>query len=79
VEDGDRYVETLRLASACLGEGLSERLGVQPAQLNAWLSGSEPPTLDAFLIALDVIADGPFASRRRPPRVAVLPEKTPEH
>ena len=70
-----RYTETLACAAATIGgtARLAEFLNVPRSALVRWLAGEEAPPNQVFLDALDVIADGPFASpERRRPRVAVL-------
>lgn len=74
----NRYTETLYCAAATIGgtTRLAEFLNVSPARLFRWLAGEEPLPDQVFLDALDVIADGPYASpERRRPRVAVVPPK----
>ena len=69
------YTETLGCAAATIGGArrLAEFLNVPHGRLARWLAGEEPPPQEVFLDALDVIADGPYASpERRQPRVAVL-------
>ena len=69
------YTETLACAAATIGGAprLAKFLDVSHSRLVRWLSGEEAPPQDVFLDALDVIADGPYASpERRRPRVAVL-------
>ena len=76
----DRYTETLRCAAATIGgrARLARFLGVAPEALGRWLAGEEAPPSQVFLDALDVIADGPYASpERRRPRVSVLPDPSP--
>jgi hypothetical protein len=77
-----RYAETLTCAAATIGgpARLAEFLDVPRSALARWLAGEEEPPHQVFLDALDVIADGPYASperRRRRPRVAVLPRYKP--
>jgi hypothetical protein len=70
-----RYTETLAFAAATIGgtRRLAEFLDVPRSALVRWLSGEEAPPHEVFLNALDVIADGPYASpERRRPRVAVI-------
>ncbi|MFL6566234.1 MAG: hypothetical protein ACJ8G5_14970 [Burkholderiales bacterium] len=69
------YTETLVCAAATVGgtARLAEFLKVPKGRLASWLAGEEPPPQEVFLDALDVIADGPYASpQRRRPRVAIL-------
>jgi hypothetical protein len=69
------YTETLACAAATMGGAprLAKFLNVSHGRLARWLAGEEAPPQDVFLDALDVIADGPYASpERRRPRVAVL-------
>ena len=56
---------------------LAQFLNVSRARVMSWLAGEEAPPNQVFLDALDVIADGPYASpERRRTRVAVLePDK----
>jgi hypothetical protein len=70
-----RYTETLAFAAATIGGTgrLAEFLNVPRSALVRWLAGEEAPPNEVFLNALDVIADGPYASpERRRPRVAVI-------
>lgn len=74
---GDRrelYAETLRRAAWALGGAtrLAAYLGVEAQEVEHWLTGAELPPLPAFLTALDVIADGPYARSRRRIRVAAI-------
>ena len=69
------YTETLACAAKTIGGSarLAEFLRVPRVHLARWLAGEEPPPQEVFLDALDVIADGPYASpERRGPCVAVL-------
>ena len=73
-----RYTETLSYAAATIGGAarLALFLDVPQAQLTRWMAGEEAPPSQVFLDALDVIADGPYASlERRRLRVAILPPK----
>jgi hypothetical protein len=73
-----RYTETLACAAATIGgtARLAQFLNVSRPRLMRWLSGEEPPPSQVFLDALDVIADGPYASpERRRVRVAVVDPK----
>ena len=76
----NRYTETLACAAATIGgtERLAQFLNVPRQRLVSWLAGEEAPPNQVFLDALDVIADGPYASPdRRRVRVEVLePEKS---
>ena len=76
-----RYTETLACAAATIGgpARLAQFLNVSRSRVMRWLAGEEAPPNQVFLDALDVIADGPYASpERRRPRVAVLdPDKKP--
>lgn len=69
-----RYAEALRNAADTAGgeQRLALLLGVAEKDIRAWLDGKAAPPLSAFLDALDIIADGPYAPRRRRVRVAVL-------
>jgi hypothetical protein len=67
--------ETLACAAATIGGPgpACAFLDVPRSALVRWLAGEEAPQHLVFLDALDVIADGPYASpERRRPRVAVL-------
>ena len=69
------YTETLACAVATIGgpDRLAQFLNVSRPRLLSWLAGEEAPPNQVFLDALDVIADGPYASPdRRRVRVAVL-------
>jgi hypothetical protein len=76
-----RYTETLACAAATIGgtTRLAQFLDVPRERVTRWLAGEEAPPNQVFLDALDVIADGPYASPdRRRVRVAVLdPAKSP--
>jgi hypothetical protein len=70
-----RYTETLACAAATIGgaDRLAQFLDVPRSRLLGWLAGEEAPPSQVFLDALDVIADGPYASpERRRPRVAII-------
>lgn len=70
-----RYTETLACAAATIGgtARLAQFLDVPSERVTKWLAGEEAPPNQVFLDALDVIADGPYASPdRRRVRVAVL-------
>lgn len=73
-ERQERYAEALRLAARTLGgeAELAVLLGVETVQLQRWLDAENDVPLSAFLRALGVIADGPFARRTRNVRVAVI-------
>ena len=72
----ERYAEALRQAAHVLGgeERLAGRLGVDADQLQRWLAREDDVPLSAFLRALGVIADGPYARERRV-RVAAIPSE----
>lgn len=72
----ERYAEALRQAAHALGGEvrLAGLLGVEGDQLHRWLDGKDEVPLSAFLRALGVIADGPYARERRV-RVAVIPSE----
>ena len=77
MEQRDIYVRTLACAVQTLRgrSRLAKRLDISPGKLSAWLAGTEAPPLQAFLDALDIVADGPYARiGRRRIRVAVLRE-----
>lgn len=69
----ERYTEALRQAAQALGGEvrLAGLLGVDGDQLQRWLDQKDDVPLSAFLRALGVIADGPYARERRV-RVAVI-------
>ena len=70
-----RYTETLACAAATIGgpTRLAQFLNVSRSRVMSWLACEETPPSQVFLDALDVIADGPYASpERRRARVAVL-------
>jgi hypothetical protein len=78
----NRYTETLAYAAATIGgtDRLAQFLNVSRQRLVRWLAGEEAPPNEVFLDALDVIADGPYASpERRRARVAVLDREPPSH
>lgn len=72
------YADSLRLAAETVGGvgRLAAVIHLPAEQLNAWISGNGIPPLEAFLAALDVIADGPFATEPKRTRVAVVRELT---
>jgi hypothetical protein len=78
MDQRSRYAAALRAAAHTLGSAarLASYLEVPPQTLQEWLAGREAPPLQAFLSALDVIADGPFAPQPRQVRVAILPDET---
>ena len=65
------YADMLQRAAATLGgvARLAMRLDAPPEAVRKWLAGEEEPPLAAFLEALDVVAQGPYAS---PIRVAAI-------
>ena len=70
-----RYTETLACAAATIGgnDRLARFLNVSRERLIRWLAGEEAPPNEVFMDALDVIADGPYASpERRRIRVGVV-------
>lgn len=73
------YTETLACAAATIGgtDRFARYLNVSRRRLLGWLAGEEAPPNQVFLEALDVIADGPYASERRKTRVAVLDKEPP--
>jgi hypothetical protein len=77
MDQGSRYANALREAASTLGGAgrLAAYLRVSPQTVQAWLAGREAPPLAAFLNALDVIADGPFAPQPRQLRVAIMPDE----
>lgn len=77
MDQRNRYADALQAAADTLGSAarLAAYLGVSPQTVQAWLAGREAPPLQAFLNALDVIADGPFAPQHRQVRVAVIPDE----
>ena len=74
----ERYTEALRQAALALGsEGqLAGVLGVEGVQLQRWLDREADVPLSAFLTALGVIADGPYAEGGRKVRVAAIRGET---
>ncbi len=78
VDVRNRYTETLYCAAATIGgtDRLAAFLNVPRARLFRWLAGEEALPDQVFLDALDVIADGPYASpERRRARVAIVNPK----
>lgn len=75
----ERYAEALRQAAQELGsEGrLAGVLGVETDQLHRWLDRQDDVPLSAFLRALGVIADGPYARGGRRIRVAAIRSEAP--
>jgi len=51
------YARTLHRACEVLGglDALSRQLNVPPAKLTRWIGGAEPPPLDVFLAAVDIV------------------------
>jgi DNA-binding transcriptional regulator YdaS (Cro superfamily) len=51
------HVQTLARAVLIAGsvDILALRLGVPPSTLDAWLRGEEPPPIEAFLHAVDIV------------------------
>ena len=75
MEQQKLYSLVLREAARALGDArLAASLTVSPSQLRRWLGGAEIP-LAVFLASLDIIADGPFAPREAPVRVAAIREE----
>lgn len=70
----ERYSEALRQAAHLLGgeARLATVLRVESEQLQRWLDRQESVPLSAFLTALGVIADGPYATGNRKVRVAAI-------
>ena len=70
------YAHVLKAAAQTVGgeRKLAAFLDVSPHELPRWMKGDVAPPLPAFLLALDLAADGPYGPRRRI-RVAVLPPK----
>lgn len=68
------YTDMLNRAAATLGSvaRLAARLGARPDAVRKWMAGEEQPPLAAFLDALDVVAQGPYAEARPPIRVAAI-------
>lgn len=84
MERKELYGEALRQAARELGgeAQLAGFLGVANDQLQRWLDREDDVPLSAFLTALGVIADGPYARGTRKVRVAAIPDNkrpTPEH
>jgi transcriptional regulator with XRE-family HTH domain len=61
------HTRTLLNAAEALGsrERLAERLGVTLSALDGWLRGDSAPPFEVFSKALDIVARGPFESRKR--------------
>ena len=79
VEQQKRYSSVLYEAARTVGNArLAAFLRVEPLQLRRWLGGDDIP-LEIFLASLDVIADGPFAPRGAPVRVAAIREAGDRH
>ena len=70
------YAHVLKAAAQTVGgdQKLAAFLEVSPHELQRWMKGDIAPPLPAFLLALDLAADGPYGPRRRI-RVAVIPPK----
>jgi DNA-binding transcriptional regulator YiaG len=77
MDQRSRYADALRAAADTLGSTarLAFYLKVSPRTVQTWLAGQQAPPLEAFLNALDVIADGPFAPQQRDVHVAVIPDE----
>jgi len=77
MDQRSRYRAALSRAEKILGSRarMAAILGVPPEKLRAWLDGEEPAPLEIFLRSLDVIADGPYAPRDRPIRIAVIDQR----
>jgi DNA-binding transcriptional regulator YiaG len=58
---------TLERALRAMGsiQRLADYLGVSPGQLEDWLAGRGKAPNAVYLRALDLVASGPFISRRR--------------
>lgn len=67
------YADMLHRAAATLGgvSRLARRLEAPPEVVRKWIAGAEEAPLAAFLEALDVVAQGPYA-KGRPLRVAAI-------
>lgn len=68
------YADILHRAAATLGgvSRLAARLDAPAEVVRKWIAGAEEAPLAAFLEALDVVAQGPYARGRRPIRVAAI-------
>ena len=68
------YADMLHRAAATLGgvSRLAVHLAAPPEAVRKWIAGTEEPPLAAFLEALDVVAQGPYAKGRPPIRVAAI-------
>ena len=68
------YADMLYRAAGTLGgvTRLALRLEAPPEVVRRWIAGAEEPPLAAFLEALDVVAQGPYAHGLRPIRVAAI-------
>jgi len=68
------YADMLHRAAATLGgvSRLALRLEAPPEDVRKWIAGAEEPPLAAFLEALDVVAQGPYARGFRRLRVAAI-------
>ncbi len=71
-----RYAIALEQAARTLGgeAKLARFLRVGIDDLRHWIKSQNIP-LQVFLASLDVIADGPFAPRKRPIRVACIDDR----
>ena len=60
-------IRTLERALRAMGsiQRLADYLGVSPAQLEDWLAGRGKAPNTVYLRALDLVARGPFISRRK--------------
>ena len=70
----ERYTEALRQAAHALGSEarLAIVLGVESGQVQRWLDREVDVPLSAFLGALGIIADGPYARDSGRVRVAAI-------
>ena len=77
MERKELYGRALRQAARELGgeAQLACFLGVANDQLQRWLDSQDDVPLSAFLTALGVIADGPYARDTRRVRVAAIRDK----
>jgi hypothetical protein len=78
MDQRQRYRYTLLQAAATVGgpARLARFLDVPEARLAKWIAGEELAPLEAFMNALDLVADGPYAPLEPPVRVAVIGERT---
>ena len=74
MDQRSRYAKAISRAEEILGSRArtAALFRVPPEKIQRWLDGEETAPLEIFLRSLDVIADGPYATRIR---VAVIDQR----